>query len=184
MQRVHLHVWNVQDAPQPRRKRRLTATARAGNQDAHAPLPLFSRVSIDKKVGCDPAPAEYTTHPQRRPRRSKPKGSNTGFTPHSLTPQPGRKTKDWRRLLLVLLLRLEVHAGFLTLLRSNRSGCGGQRVVAVTGLRERNNFADRINAGQQGHDTVPTERNTTHGRCAVLERIEPPPISLPLQTMS
>ena len=40
MQRIHLRMRNVQEAPQPRRKRRLTAAARARNQDAHAPLPF------------------------------------------------------------------------------------------------------------------------------------------------
>ena len=40
MQRIHLRMRNIQEAPQPRRKRRLAATARASNQNAHAPLPL------------------------------------------------------------------------------------------------------------------------------------------------
>ena len=40
MQRVHLRMRNIQEAPQPRRERRLTATARASNQNTHVPLPL------------------------------------------------------------------------------------------------------------------------------------------------
>ena len=76
VQRIHLRVRNVQEAPQPRRKRRLTATARAGNQDAHAPLPLFSRVSIGKKVGCDPA--QQNTQPTLNGDPGKTRASQPG----------------------------------------------------------------------------------------------------------
>ena len=46
MQRVHLRMRNVQEAPQPRRERRLTATARASNQNTHAPLPPLVSTQI------------------------------------------------------------------------------------------------------------------------------------------
>ena len=68
VQRVHLRVRNVQEAPQPRRKRRLTATARAGNQDAHAPLPLWlvhksARTPVDTKGGLRPCTSRIHSPP-------------------------------------------------------------------------------------------------------------------------
>ena len=70
------------------------------------------------------------------------------------------------------LLRLRIHASFLTLLWRNGSGGLGQRVVATTGLGERNNVADGIGLGQQGHDTIPAECQTTVRRSAELESIQ------------
>ena len=89
MQRIHLHMRNVQDAPQPRRKRCLAATARAGNQDAHAPLPLFSRVSIDKKVGCDPA--QQNTQPTLNGDPGKTRASQPGAQSSRLNAPPGNR---------------------------------------------------------------------------------------------
>ena len=68
MQRVHLRMRNVQEAPQPRRERRLTATARAGNQNTHAPLPLWlvhksARTPVDTKGGLRPCTSRIHSPP-------------------------------------------------------------------------------------------------------------------------
>ena len=67
------------------------------------------------------------------------------------------------RLLLTVLLGLEVNAGFLALLGSDRCRSCGQRVVTATGLGEGNDVADRVGATDQLQHAVPTESDTAHG---------------------
>src|SRR5688572_3176918 len=71
-----------------------------------------------------------------------------------------------------VLLRYGVHAGLLALVRRDRSGSGGERVEAATGLGEGDHVADRLGARQQGHDAVPAERQATVRRGAVLEGVQ------------
>ena len=52
------------------------------------------------------------------------------------------------------------------------AGARGQRVEAAAGLRERDDLADRVGAGQQRDDPVPAERDAAVRRGAVLERVE------------
>src|SRR5699024_3021930 len=63
----------------------------------------------------------------------------------------------------------EVHTGFGTLCIGNWRRCIGEWVMSVTGLRERNYFANRVGSGQQRQNTVPTEGNATVGWGAVFE---------------
>ena len=68
--------------------------------------------------------------------------------------------------------RLGVDAGLLALLRRDRRRRAGQRVVAAAGLRERDDVADRVGAGQQRADPVPAERDAAVRRRAERERLE------------
>ena len=104
MQRVHLRMRNVQEAPQPRRERRLTATARAGNQNTHAPLPLWlvhksARTPVDTKGGLRPctsrihSPPSTATPAQLNARRAHAAQARTPYGAHDqrlekITPRP------------------------------------------------------------------------------------------------
>src|SRR5262245_24535345 len=69
-------------------------------------------------------------------------------------------------------LGLGVDARLLALLGRDRRRGAGQRVVAAARLGEGDHVADRVAAGQQGADAVPSERDAAVRRGAVLERLE------------
>ena len=62
--------------------------------------------------------------------------------------------------------------GLLALLRGDRRGRVGQRVDAAAGLRERDDLADRVLAGQQRGDAIPAERDTAVRRRAEGEGVQ------------
>src|SRR5215211_1962556 len=69
-------------------------------------------------------------------------------------------------------VRLNVDSGLLALLRGDWRRCARQRVHATAGLWERDHVADRVGSRQQGADPVPTERDPSMRRRAVVERIQ------------
>src|SRR4051812_35457288 len=66
----------------------------------------------------------------------------------------------------------DVDAGLLALLLGDRRGCAGERVIAGRGLREGDDVADGVPAGQEHDDPVPPERDPAVWRRAVLERLQ------------
>src|SRR5699024_10411940 len=72
----------------------------------------------------------------------------------------------------VVLFGHVVDTGFSALLVGDRCGRSGQWIVAISGLGERDDFADGIGTGQQRDDTVPTKRDTAVRWCAILEGIQ------------
>src|SRR6187549_3346263 len=70
------------------------------------------------------------------------------------------------------LLRFGVHARLLALQSGDRGRRTSQRVVAATGLRERDHFPDRIGTSQQHADSVPAEGDATVRGWPKTERLE------------
>src|SRR6266566_4558897 len=68
-----------------------------------------------------------------------------------------------------------VDAGFLALLRGDRRGCAGQRVVAAAGLREGDDLTNRGVPTQQHCDAVPPERDAAVRWGTELERLQQEP---------
>src|SRR5699024_864178 len=73
---------------------------------------------------------------------------------------------------VIVFFRNIVDSGFSALLIRDWRRCIGEWIMAVPGLRERDDFANRVGARQQRQDTVPPEGNATVRWSAVLESIQ------------
>src|SRR5262249_62128003 len=81
-------------------------------------------------------------------------------------PRPERTRGSLRRL------GLGVAPGLGALRRRDRGRRPGQRVEPAPRLRERDDLADRVGAGEQHADPVPAERDATVRWRTVLERLQ------------
>src|SRR5512139_2228864 len=95
----------------------------------------------------------FRTRDGRPFRGAEPGGRmSSGSVPDGSSPVRGGRVLAG--VCLVPLLGLGVDAGLRPLLRGDRRGRGGQRVVARPGLREGDHVADRVGPGEQSADPV------------------------------